>query len=115
MCPRRLERGVWFLSLTTDQQHFVSPKDPSRNHRAYRLTAAKLDPPIIPFMPLLIKGNLKTHPGQAGGSTGGVRMKDRHPLGGLSGRETLLALIPTPGPKSPKRVGRREGCGKKSL
>ncbi|TSM68884.1 Rap guanine nucleotide exchange factor 4 [Bagarius yarrelli] len=29
--------------------------DPSRNHRAYRLTVAKLDPPIIPFMPLLIK------------------------------------------------------------
>lgn len=33
-------------------------KDPSRNHRAYRLTVAKLDPPIIPFMPLLIKGKL---------------------------------------------------------
>ncbi|KQL60023.1 rap guanine nucleotide exchange factor 4 isoform X3 [Amazona aestiva] len=30
-------------------------EDPSRNHRAYRLTVAKLDPPIIPFMPLLIK------------------------------------------------------------
>uniref|UniRef100_A0A8C4XMR8 Rap guanine nucleotide exchange factor 4 n=1 Tax=Falco tinnunculus TaxID=100819 RepID=A0A8C4XMR8_FALTI len=33
-------------------------EDPSRNHRAYRLTVAKLDPPIIPFMPLLIKGKL---------------------------------------------------------
>ena len=32
------------------------PQDPSRNHRAYRLTVAKLEPPIIPFMPLLIKG-----------------------------------------------------------
>lgn len=109
---------MWFLSLTTDQQHFVSPKDPSRNHRAYRLTAAKLDPPIIPFMPLLIKGNLKTHPGQAGGSTGGVGMKDRHPLGGggrSSGRETLPALIPTPGSESPERVGRWEGGGMKSL
>uniref|UniRef100_A0A663MGV1 Rap guanine nucleotide exchange factor 4 n=1 Tax=Athene cunicularia TaxID=194338 RepID=A0A663MGV1_ATHCN len=30
-------------------------EDPSRNHRAYRLTVTKLDPPIIPFMPLLIK------------------------------------------------------------
>lgn len=35
----------------------VSLKDPSRNHRAYRLTVAKLEPPLIPFMPLLIKGN----------------------------------------------------------
>lgn len=111
----RLEREVWFLSLITDQQHFVSPKDPSRNHRAYRLTAAKLDPPIIPFMPLLIKGNLKPHPGQTGGSTGGVRMKDRHPLGGLSGRKTLPALIPTLGSNRPERVGRWEGGGMKSL
>ncbi|TNM86780.1 hypothetical protein fugu_007010 [Takifugu bimaculatus] len=29
--------------------------DPSRNHRAYRLTVAKLGPPYIPFMPLLLK------------------------------------------------------------
>uniref|UniRef100_A0A8C7NB57 Rap guanine nucleotide exchange factor 4 n=1 Tax=Oncorhynchus kisutch TaxID=8019 RepID=A0A8C7NB57_ONCKI len=36
---------------------FESLMDPSRNHRAYRLTVAKLDPPIIPFMPLLIKGH----------------------------------------------------------
>uniref|UniRef100_A0A8C0FS53 Rap guanine nucleotide exchange factor 4 n=1 Tax=Bubo bubo TaxID=30461 RepID=A0A8C0FS53_BUBBB len=37
---------------------FESLMDPSRNHRAYRLIVAKLDPPIIPFMPLLIKGKL---------------------------------------------------------
>uniref|UniRef100_A0A8C9QWE6 Rap guanine nucleotide exchange factor 4 n=1 Tax=Scleropages formosus TaxID=113540 RepID=A0A8C9QWE6_SCLFO len=36
---------------------FESLMDPSRNHRAYRLTVAKLDPPIIPFMPLLIKAD----------------------------------------------------------
>uniref|UniRef100_W5LBH1 Rap guanine nucleotide exchange factor 3 n=1 Tax=Astyanax mexicanus TaxID=7994 RepID=W5LBH1_ASTMX len=29
--------------------------DPSRNHRAYRLAVAKLNPPYIPFMPLLLK------------------------------------------------------------
>ncbi|KAM8862942.1 rap guanine nucleotide exchange factor 3 isoform 3-T5 [Spinachia spinachia] len=29
--------------------------DPSRNHRAYRLAVAKLGPPYIPFMPLLLK------------------------------------------------------------
>lgn len=33
---------------------WLFPQDPSRNHRAYRLTVAKLEPPIIPFMPLLI-------------------------------------------------------------
>lgn len=32
-------------------------QDPSRNHRAYRLAVAKLTPPYIPFMPLLLKGN----------------------------------------------------------
>ncbi|KAG7252230.1 hypothetical protein CRUP_030116, partial [Coryphaenoides rupestris] len=34
---------------------FESMMDPSRNHRAYRLTVTKLEPPIIPFMPLLLK------------------------------------------------------------
>ncbi|OBS67814.1 hypothetical protein A6R68_03645, partial [Neotoma lepida] len=42
---------------------FESLMDPSRNHRAYRLTAAKLDPPLIPFMPLLIKDMTFTHEG----------------------------------------------------
>uniref|UniRef100_A0A674D9S8 Rap guanine nucleotide exchange factor 4 n=1 Tax=Salmo trutta TaxID=8032 RepID=A0A674D9S8_SALTR len=42
---------------------FVRLCDPSRNHRAYRLTVAKLDPPIIPFMPLLIKDMTFTHDG----------------------------------------------------
>uniref|UniRef100_A0A8C7MPJ7 Rap guanine nucleotide exchange factor 3 n=1 Tax=Oncorhynchus kisutch TaxID=8019 RepID=A0A8C7MPJ7_ONCKI len=34
--------------------------DPSRNHRAYRLAVAKLSPPYIPFMPLLLKGSSNT-------------------------------------------------------
>ncbi|XP_041940145.1 rap guanine nucleotide exchange factor 4 isoform X2 [Alosa sapidissima] len=42
---------------------FENLMDPSRNHRAYRLTMAKLDPPIIPFMPLLIKDMTFTHEG----------------------------------------------------
>ncbi|ROT66060.1 Rap guanine nucleotide exchange factor 4 [Penaeus vannamei] len=29
--------------------------DPSRNHRAYRIYVAKLQPPILPFTPLLMK------------------------------------------------------------
>ncbi|EHH66218.1 hypothetical protein EGM_03161 [Macaca fascicularis] len=31
--------------------------DPSWNHRVYRLALAKLSPPVIPFMPLLLKGS----------------------------------------------------------
>nr|XP_033802987.1 rap guanine nucleotide exchange factor 4 isoform X2 [Geotrypetes seraphini] len=42
---------------------FEGLMDPSRNHRAYRLTVAKLDPPIIPFTPLLIKDMTFTHEG----------------------------------------------------
>uniref|UniRef100_A0A061QHS2 Putative rap guanine nucleotide exchange factor n=1 Tax=Cupiennius salei TaxID=6928 RepID=A0A061QHS2_CUPSA len=37
--------------------------DPSRNHRRYRLTVAKMDPPIIPFMPLLLKDMTFSHEG----------------------------------------------------
>uniref|UniRef100_A0A7N5ZVL9 Rap guanine nucleotide exchange factor (GEF) 3 n=1 Tax=Anabas testudineus TaxID=64144 RepID=A0A7N5ZVL9_ANATE len=37
--------------------------DPSRNHRAYRLTVAKLSPPYIPFMPLLLKDVTFIHEG----------------------------------------------------
>uniref|UniRef100_A0A8B9D4P6 Rap guanine nucleotide exchange factor 4 n=1 Tax=Anser brachyrhynchus TaxID=132585 RepID=A0A8B9D4P6_9AVES len=50
------------LSLTWEVSLSYNP-DPSRNHRAYRLTVAKLDPPIIPFMPLLIKDMTFTHEG----------------------------------------------------
>nr|XP_060635177.1 rap guanine nucleotide exchange factor 4 isoform X3 [Anolis sagrei ordinatus] len=42
---------------------FESLMDPSRNHRPYRLTVAKLEPPVIPFMPLLIKDMTFTHEG----------------------------------------------------
>ena len=35
---------------------FEMAMDPSRNHRLYRLSVAKLESPIIPFMPLLMKG-----------------------------------------------------------
>ncbi|XP_068185713.1 rap guanine nucleotide exchange factor 4 isoform X1 [Antennarius striatus] len=42
---------------------FENLMDPSRNHRAYRLMVAKLEPPIIPFMPLLIKDMTFTHEG----------------------------------------------------
>lgn len=37
--------------------------NPSRNHRAYRLAVAKLSPPYIPFMPLLLKDMTFIHEG----------------------------------------------------
>ncbi|CAK9293043.1 unnamed protein product [Gordionus sp. m RMFG-2023] len=37
--------------------------DPSRNHRAYRLQIAKMEPPIIPFMPLILKDLTFVHEG----------------------------------------------------
>ncbi|XP_077473616.1 rap guanine nucleotide exchange factor 4 [Stigmatopora argus] len=42
---------------------FENLMDPSRNHRVYRLLVAKLEAPIIPFMPLLIKDMTFTHEG----------------------------------------------------
>lgn len=35
---------------------FESTLDPSRNHRNYRVMVENIKPPIIPFMPLLLKG-----------------------------------------------------------
>ncbi|XP_029561421.1 rap guanine nucleotide exchange factor 4-like isoform X2 [Salmo trutta] len=43
---------------------FESMMDPSRNHRAYRLTVTKIEPPIIPFMPLLLKDMTFSHEGK---------------------------------------------------
>ncbi|XP_034028997.1 rap guanine nucleotide exchange factor 3 isoform X2 [Thalassophryne amazonica] len=37
--------------------------DPSRNHRAYRLAVAKVSPPYIPLMPLLLKDMTFIHEG----------------------------------------------------
>ncbi|KAM9445520.1 rap guanine nucleotide exchange factor 3 isoform 2-T2 [Clarias gariepinus] len=37
--------------------------DPSHNHRAYRLAVAKLNPPYIPLMPLLLKDMTFIHEG----------------------------------------------------
>ncbi|KAK6165706.1 hypothetical protein SNE40_022584 [Patella caerulea] len=42
---------------------FETVMDPSRNHRVYRLTVAKMNPPILPFMPLLMKDMTFTHEG----------------------------------------------------
>ncbi|XP_055021461.1 rap guanine nucleotide exchange factor 3 isoform X3 [Boleophthalmus pectinirostris] len=43
--------------------HYERLMNPSRNHRAYRLAVAKLSPPYIPFMPLLLKDMTFIHEG----------------------------------------------------
>ncbi|XP_027528903.1 rap guanine nucleotide exchange factor 3-like, partial [Neopelma chrysocephalum] len=37
--------------------------DPSWNHRVYRLAVAKMSPPLIPFVPLLLKDMTFIHEG----------------------------------------------------
>ena len=32
------------------------PQDPCRNHKTYREVLAKMKPPLIPFIPLILKG-----------------------------------------------------------
>uniref|UniRef100_A0A8C4RT74 Rap guanine nucleotide exchange factor 3 n=1 Tax=Erpetoichthys calabaricus TaxID=27687 RepID=A0A8C4RT74_ERPCA len=38
-------------------------RDPSRNHRTYRLAVSKLNPPYVPFIPLLLKDITFIHEG----------------------------------------------------
>uniref|UniRef100_A0A8C7RMM2 Rap guanine nucleotide exchange factor (GEF) 3 n=1 Tax=Oncorhynchus mykiss TaxID=8022 RepID=A0A8C7RMM2_ONCMY len=51
------------LSNSAVQRLYKTWEDPSRNHRAYRLAVAKLSPPYIPFMPLLLKDMTFIHEG----------------------------------------------------
>ncbi|KAK8761746.1 hypothetical protein V5799_026986 [Amblyomma americanum] len=37
--------------------------DPSRNHRRYRVAVSKVQPPLVPFMPLLLKDMTFCHEG----------------------------------------------------
>lgn len=42
------------------------PQDPCRNHKTYREVLAKMKPPLIPFIPLILKGAM----GDMGGGGG---------------------------------------------
>ncbi|XP_068744447.1 rap guanine nucleotide exchange factor 4-like isoform X2 [Montipora capricornis] len=46
-------------------EQFESILEPSRNHRVYRLLLGKVKPPILPFMPLLIKDMTFTNEGNS--------------------------------------------------
>ena len=52
--------------------------EPSRNHRAYRMTINKLSPPVIPFMPLLLKDMTFTHEGNKTWTDGLVNFEKMH-------------------------------------
>ncbi len=49
---------------------FESIMGPTRNHRVYRIAIEQMDPPIIPFMPLLLKDMTFTHEGNKTFSNG---------------------------------------------
>uniref|UniRef100_A0A0K0EC56 Rap guanine nucleotide exchange factor 4 n=1 Tax=Strongyloides stercoralis TaxID=6248 RepID=A0A0K0EC56_STRER len=57
---------------------FESLLDPSRNHRSYRIFMSKLTPPIIPFVPLLLKDLTFTHEGNKTYYTGLVNFEKMH-------------------------------------
>ncbi|XP_022240409.1 rap guanine nucleotide exchange factor 4-like [Limulus polyphemus] len=52
--------------------------DPSRNHRRYRQFVSKLESPIIPFMPLLLKDMTFTHEGNKTYLEGLVNFEKMH-------------------------------------
>ncbi|KAI5744870.1 hypothetical protein M8J76_006025 [Diaphorina citri] len=75
------------LSLTWDKLPSKSKKtytelealiDPSKNHRAYRQAVSKLQSPVIPFMPLLLKDLAFTHDGNKTVVDGLVNFEKMH-------------------------------------
>lgn len=52
--------------------------EPSRNHRAYRMFVGKLQPPVIPFMPLLLKDMTFAHEGNKTSLDGLVNFEKMH-------------------------------------
>ncbi len=54
---------------------FEQLMDPSRNHRQYRVLMEQLTPPIIPFLPLILKDMTFTHEGNKTLSNGLVNFE----------------------------------------
>ncbi|XP_054718536.1 rap guanine nucleotide exchange factor 4-like isoform X2 [Uloborus diversus] len=83
--------------------------DPSRNHRRYRLTVAKMVPPIIPFMPLLLKDMTFSHEGNKTYMEGLVNFEKMHMIAQTlrtirNCRSQPLVLDQPPGNKSQQDV-----------
>ncbi|CRL03782.1 CLUMA_CG016279, isoform C [Clunio marinus] len=64
-----------FRKLFTEFEALI---DPSRNHRAYRMSVGKLQPPVIPFMPLLLKDMTFAHEGNKTSIDGLVNFEKMH-------------------------------------
>ncbi|KAI9583222.1 hypothetical protein GQX74_012439 [Glossina fuscipes] len=85
-------------------QEFEALIDPSRNHRAYRVFVGKLQPPLIPFMPLLLKDMTFAHEGNKTSLDGLVNFEKMHMMAQTMRtlrfcRSRSLGLEP-PSPKS---------------
>ncbi|XP_037562447.1 rap guanine nucleotide exchange factor 4 isoform X3 [Dermacentor silvarum] len=61
--------------------------DPSRNHRRYRVAVSKVQPPLVPFMPLLLKDITFCHEGNKTYIDGLVNFEKMHMIG-----QTLRSL-----------------------
>lgn len=100
-----------FRKLYTE---FESLIDPSRNHRAYRISVGKLQPPVVPFMPLLLKDMTFTHEGNKTSLDGLVNFEKMHMLAQTMRtirycRSRHLVLEP-PSPKSEADVRSYVSC-----
>ncbi|KAJ9588304.1 hypothetical protein L9F63_018328, partial [Diploptera punctata] len=100
-----------FRKLYTE---FESLIDPSRNHRAYRISVGKLQPPVVPFMPLLLKDMTFTHEGNKTCLDGLVNFEKMHMLAQTMRtirycRSRHLVLDP-PSPKSEAEVRSYISC-----
>ncbi|XP_031640324.1 rap guanine nucleotide exchange factor 4 isoform X4 [Contarinia nasturtii] len=88
--------------------------DPSRNHRAYRSFVGKLQPPVIPFMPLLLKDMTFAHEGNKTSLDGLVNFEKMHMMAQTMRtirfcRSRHLVLDP-PSPKSEGDIRAYVGC-----
>ncbi|XP_071484074.1 rap guanine nucleotide exchange factor 4-like [Diadema antillarum] len=88
---------------------FEALMDPSRNHRVYRLALSKMRPPIIPFMPLLIKDMLFTHEGNKTYFEGLVNFEKMHLVASIMRvvkycRSENFKLEPPPPVKNVKEI-----------
>ncbi|EPB72172.1 RasGEF domain protein [Ancylostoma ceylanicum] len=62
---------------------FESLLDPSRNHRPYRALVAKMSPPLIPFVPLLLKDLTFIHEGNKTYYNGLVNFEKMHMIANI--------------------------------
>ncbi|CAH1994986.1 unnamed protein product [Acanthoscelides obtectus] len=100
-----------FRKLFTEFEALI---DPSRNHRAYRVNVGKLQPPVVPFMPLLLKDMTFTHEGNKTCLDGLVNFEKMHMLAQTMRtirfcRSRHLVLDP-PSPKSEREVKSYISC-----